>query len=63
MQKYGEEISFLFDSLFYSLRVNLAGIPFRFDRDLTDNIILRGLPAETARVMKGEKRKKTKDKV
>lgn len=63
LQKNGEEISFVFDSLFYSLRVNLARIPFRFDRDLTDNIILRGLPAETARVMKGEKRKKTKDKV
>lgn len=63
IEKNGEDISFLFDSLFYSLRVNLAQISFRFDRDLTDNVILRGLPAETMRVMKGEKRQKTKDKV
>jgi len=62
-QKNGEEISFLFDTLFYSLRENLSHIAFKFDRDLTDNIILRGLPAETMRVMKGEKRSKTKDKV
>ena len=56
MEKDGEEIHFLFDTLFYVLRENLAKIPFAFNRDLTDNIILLGLPAETARVMKGEKR-------
>ena len=57
MEKAGEEISFLFNTLFYSIRENLAQIPFAFNRDLTDNILLLGLPQETARVMKGEKRK------
>jgi len=55
MEKNGEEISFLFDTLFYSIRENLAGIRFFFNRDLTDNVILRGIPLETMRVMKGEK--------
>lgn len=60
LKKAGEDIHFLFDTLFYSLRENLAKIPFSFNRDLTDNIILLGLPAETARVIKGEKRKDLK---
>ena len=58
MEKQGEEIRFLFDTLFYLLRDNLEKIPFAFNRDLTDNIMLLGLPAETARVMNGEKCKR-----
>ncbi len=60
LEKEGEDIHFLFDTLFYTLRENLAKIPFAFNRDLTDNIILLGLPAETKRVMQGEKRKEFK---
>lgn len=63
MDKEGEDIHFLFDTLFYSIRENLAKIPFAFNRDLTDNIILLGLPAETNRVMKGEKREKKQEKI
>ena len=59
MQKNGQEIAFLFDTLFYSMREGLAGVKFFFNRDLTDNVILRGIPLETARVMKGEPRKET----
>ncbi len=60
VREQGEELSFLFDTLFYDLRENLAHIPFHFNRDLTDNVILRGIPLETARVMRGEPRKKTR---
>ncbi len=63
MEKDGKEIAFLFDTLFYSLRENLAQIAFFFNRDLTDNVILRGLPLETERVMKGEERKKMQEKL
>ena len=63
MEKEGEEIGFLFDTLFYSMRESLAKIPFSFNRDLTDNVILRGLPLETARVMKGELPKKMQVKI
>ena len=56
MECNGEDVRFLFDTLFYGLRESLGGVKFHFNRDLTDNILLRGLPAETARVMKGEPR-------
>ncbi len=57
------DIGFLFDTLFYSMREHLANIKFYFNRDLTDNIVLRGLPAETERVMRGEAGKKMPVKV
>lgn len=63
MEQNGEDVSFLFDTLFYSLRENLAKITFYFNRDLTDNVILRGIPLETARVMKGEKPQKMQTKI
>lgn len=63
MQDCGEDIAFLFDTLFYSLRENLAKISFSFNRDLTDNVILRGIPLETARVMRCEKGTKMKEKI
>lgn len=42
-----EEIEFIFDSLFADMRVRLAKIDFGFNHDLTDNIILRGIPVKT----------------
>lgn len=63
MEKNGGDISFLFDTLFYSLRESLSQIEFHFNRDLTDNVILRGLPMETDRVMQGLKPKKMQAKI
>ncbi len=63
LQEHGKDISFLFDTAFYDMRENLAKIPFSFNRDLTDNIILRGIPMETMRVFKGEKRNKMKKRI
>lgn len=63
MKTCGGEIAFIFDTLFYSLRENLAKISFSFNRDLTDNVILRGLPNETARVMRCEKGEKMQNKI
>lgn len=63
MEEHGEEVRFLFDTLFFSLRESLAGVHFHFNRDLTDNVLLFGLPAETARVMRGEKGKKMQEKI
>ncbi|MDE6441780.1 MAG: hypothetical protein K2L12_03390 [Clostridia bacterium] len=48
-----EEINFLFDSLFADMRVNLANIQFGFNHDLTDNIILRGIPLKTRALVGG----------
>ncbi len=49
--KAGEEVRFAFHALFFDIRENLSQITFRFNRDLSDNILLRGLPAMTKRVM------------
>ncbi|MDD6996150.1 MAG: DUF5685 family protein [Candidatus Borkfalkiaceae bacterium] len=50
LKEYGKEIDYIFNSLFYDIRDNTAGIKFCFNRDLTDNILLRGLPAKTREV-------------
>ncbi len=56
----GEEIRYAFHALFYDIRENLSKIHFHFNRDLSDNILLRGLPATTERVMKCENCKNCK---
>ena len=50
--KTGDEVRFAFHAIFHDIRENLAEIPFRFNRDLSDNILLRGLPMMTKNVMK-----------
>ena len=52
LRQNGEEVEYLFHALFFDIRENLSKIKFRFNRDLSDNILLRGLPAETERVMR-----------
>lgn len=51
--KTGEEVQFAFHAIFYDIRENLANMEFSFNRDLSDNILLRGLPMMTKRVMTG----------
>ena len=43
----GEEIKFVFDMIFAEMRDSLSKINFKFNHDLTDNIILRGIPTKT----------------
>ncbi len=47
LEKGREEMSFVFDELFAEMREALGGIHFSFNHDLTDNIILRGIPLKT----------------
>ena len=46
-----EELTFLFDSLFADMRARISRIDFGFNRDLTDNIILRGIPIKTRAIL------------
>lgn len=61
-----EEISFIFDSLFADMRQRLSEIKFAFNHDLTDNIILRGIPLKTRSLIgcdcKGKKGNKNEQK-
>lgn len=49
--KRGEEVKYIFHSIFFDIRENLSKISFRFNRDLSDNILLRGLPKTTKEIM------------
>lgn len=52
--EHGEEINFLFNALFADLRTHLKNIKFHFNHDLTDNIILIGIPSRTRRLVYGK---------
>lgn len=47
---HGEDIKFIFDFLFAEMRECLANIKFHFNHDLTDNIILRGIPFKSREI-------------
>ncbi|MBQ7323526.1 MAG: hypothetical protein IJW96_03070 [Clostridia bacterium] len=49
----GKKIEFAFHSIFYDIRACLSQIEFHFNRDLSDNILLLGIPKTTEQVMKG----------
>ena len=51
--EHGEEVRFVFHAIFFDIRENLSKLTFHFNRDLSDNILLRGLPMMTKRVMDG----------
>ncbi len=63
--KDGKEVAFVFDNIFCDIRECLEKIEFHFNRDLQDNILLRGLPMQTRRIMQGtcckDKNKQKKD--
>ena len=50
----GEEINFLFNSLFADMRKSLASVKFYYNHDLTDNIILMGIPMRTRKLVFGK---------
>ena len=50
LKNRGGEVDYIFNSLFYDIRENTAGIRFYFNRDLTDNVLLRGFPAKTKEI-------------
>ena len=52
-EKYGDEVRFVFHAMFFDIRENLSKMEFPFNRDLLDNILLRGLPMMTKRIMDG----------
>lgn len=50
LEKHGKEVDYVFNSLFYDVRDNLANVRFHFNRDLCDNVLLRGLPGKTKEI-------------
>ena len=58
LEKSAGEVDFILRSLFAQNAEHLKNIRFYYNHDLTDNIILRGLPATTRRVLCGCKGKR-----
>ena len=66
--EHAEELRFIFHAIFFDIRESLSHLEFRFNRDLSDNILLRGLPTMTNHIMSGcdcngKKRDKKQEKV
>ena len=51
LKNRGADVAFFFDTIFAELARCLAATQMAFNRDLVENILLRGLPKETKRVM------------
>ena len=51
--KYADDVKYVFNALFFDIRENLSHLHFNFNRDLLDNILLRGLPMMTNRILSG----------
>ena len=49
-----EELKFIFDMLFAEMREAVSNIKFHYNHDLTDNIILRGIPLKSREVFYGK---------
>ncbi len=54
LQKNGGDIDFIFRTLFFGLRERLGRVRLHFNHDLTDNILMLGLPNATKRILRCE---------
>lgn len=50
IKKGEKELTFILDMLFAQMRQSLTSVKFYFNHDLTDNIILRGIPLKTRKL-------------
>ena len=60
LENHGADINFIFGNIFSENALYVGQIEYNFNHDLTDNIILRGLPMQTQTVM--QKRSKLEKK-
>ena len=54
IERNAADLQFLFGTLFSDVQERLQALQMGFNRDLIDNILLRGIPAETRRVLSVE---------
>ena len=60
LKNRGQDVSFVFSSVFSGLKEAFNECEFKFDSALVGNIILRGIPSVTSKTIKKEKKKKGK---
>ncbi len=54
IERNAGDLQFLFGTLFSDIQERLQTLQMGFNRDLIDNVLLRGLPAETRRVLSAD---------
>jgi len=52
LEKHGKDLSFAFSDIFAGLKQAIGGCEFAFNHDLIDNIMIRGIPATTLKILK-----------
>ena len=50
-------LEFIFGSVFASIKQSLSGVKFYFNSDLTDNILLKGMPSTFNKILNKDKKK------
>lgn len=58
---YAEEIQFIFGNIFSENAMHVPQIQYHFNHDLTDNILLRGLPMQTQTIMQKQSKAEKKE--
>jgi len=59
VEKHGETLKEIFGSILNEIKERAVKLKYKFNHDLTDNILLLGLKAQTKRIMENEKCKNT----
>ena len=52
LEASGKEISYVFSDIFACLKIAMQECKFYFNKDLIENVILRGIPAVTLKILK-----------
>lgn len=67
VKNHSKDLGFVFNDVFSKLNENFKNIKFKFNKDLIENIVFRGLPKQTTKVLqksqnkKGSKKRSKKD--
>ena len=51
-EKHGKEVSYVFSDVFASLKTATGECKFYFNKDLIENVIFRGIPSVTLKILK-----------
>jgi hypothetical protein len=60
LKEQDQELGFIFGTMFAEIRQRLAQLSMGFNRDLVENVLVRGLPAQTKKVLQENDCKKCK---
>lgn len=54
VENHSEDMQFIFGTIFSEICSRFSVIPTEFNRDLAENVLLRGLPATTKKILEGK---------